>query len=164
MANTLNAEAYLTNLKRSLEKYIYDNLYTSEGFNIHWQGMILEESGVTEWIRERIEFIDKDFYRQGSTTQYAHNNKVLLTFDIFIKKSSLTVTDRHYEIRDAIAEYFKIGKDIQFRDYISSSAFKLWIRVRDIEDDGPMPETNEYLQYRISFELHYVELTNNSGT
>ena len=67
----LNPLSKVVNIKRSLDKYIYDNIYTTEGIDVDIEGLNFEESVHNEWIAPRILDIEPRFHRQGSSTQYA---------------------------------------------------------------------------------------------
>jgi len=153
-------QASATNLKRSLEKYFYDTIYTIEGLNINWEGVPFDDTAVSEWVQPRILDISSVYARQASSSKYGEISDVLFQVNIFVKKSGVTVSDRHYVIRDTIANYFGIGQSINLKHYIGDSSQLDIIKVRDIVNDSPMPEAQTLYQYIIAFELSYTRETN----
>ena len=149
----------IRNFKRSIEKYINDNLYTIEGIDIDFEGLPFNDTSYTEWIVSRIIDITEQYLRQGSSTQYAEDTNVLYQFTIYVKKSNITSSDRIYVIRDLIAKYFKINESITLYNYIDDSVSLNNFRVRKIINDFELPDTNELLQYIFAIEIDYTKLT-----
>jgi len=155
----INAASQIVNLKRSLEKYIYDNLYTTEGLNIDYHGLPFETTRFKEWIEPRIVYIEREYYKSASATQYGSNLNFIFNINIFVKKSGITTAHRHYQIRDIISDYFRIGEDIDFKDYYDTNATLCNIRIRSMIDDKAEVEEQEYLKYKVSWLLNYLEKT-----
>ncbi|HDZ15274.1 hypothetical protein LCGC14_0725790 [marine sediment metagenome] len=148
----------LTNVKRSLEKYIHDNLYTTENLSVDFDGVPFDDSAIAEsWLQPRIVNVDREYARQASSTKYGNDTDIELKFSIFVKKSGTTLTHKHYLLRDKVANYFKIGEDIDLKDYVGDSATLTNMRVRSISSDFPLPETNELLGYEVSWMINYTE-------
>ena len=150
--------ALLTNVKRSLEKYIYDNLFTTEGINIDFDGVPFDDTEVSEsWLQPRIINIDRDYVRQASGSKYGNDTDIELSFGIFVKKSGTTLTHKHYLLRDTVANYFKVGQDIDLKNYAGNRTRLTNMRIRSISTDSPEPETNTTLGYRVSWIINYTE-------
>ena len=75
-----------------------------------------------------------------------------------VKKSGAALTDRHYVLRDTVGEYFKIGQNIDYVHYVGDDSILATMRVRDILSDGPLPETDTLLRYRVTYLVEYLEL------
>ena len=159
----LNSLGRKTNIKRSIDKYLHFNLYTNEGINIDFEGLPFNNISLHEWIQARIINFNPTYHRQGSSMEYGSDVKIFLQLNIFVKKSNLTVSDRHYVIRDIIANYFKIGEDIDIIDYYDSLDYLCNIRVREIITDSPMPETNTLCHYMLVYGMNYTELISFAG-
>jgi len=151
----------MANVYRSLNKYVRDNLYTTEGYAVDFEGLAFDDTSVDEWIQFRILTATREFHRQGSTTEYAHTNSLMLNFNTFVKKSGVTLTDKHYMMRDTISNYFKVGKGITMYDYVGSGTTLCEMIVRRILTDTPLPETNELLSYNLTVECSFTEFTLN---
>src|SRR3990167_4545691 len=152
---TLDANASMANIKRSLDKYCNDNLYSTEGLNVSFEGLPFENVAYTEWVQPRILDITTQYHRQGSSTQYGETASVLFQINIFTKKSGVTIADRHYMIRDIVADYFKIGKDISIANYVSGTTALDNLRIREVVTDSPLPETSTMYQYVLAWNMNY---------
>lgn len=154
--------AKASNIKMSMDKYVSTNLATTESLPIDYEGVPFDNTANIEWIQPRILDIDSEFTRQGSNTEYSDSVDILYNFNIFVKKSGVTVSHRHYAIRDTIANYFKIGKDIDLKNYAESGSTQIAnMRVRELVTDGPLPEDNEYYSYVLTYNINYTRLTTN---
>jgi len=111
---TLDAVAQYTNVERSIEEYIKDSVLDVD---IDFYGLKFKEKDKTEWIRPRITSIDAEYIGRASASEYGESADVYLVIDCFTKKGHQTVADRHYELRDIVSDYFKIGEDIFVRGY-----------------------------------------------
>lgn len=154
----LNALAKNVNIKRSLEKYFYDNLQVSEGFDIDWEGVKFDDTNSSEWLQPRIIDSDSKYIGHASATEYGEQTDLLFQVNIFVKKVSTSLSDRHYSIRDIIAGYFTIGQTIPIADHVNSSQTTItYMKVRGIDDDRILPETQNLYQYIISFNIDYTK-------
>ena len=151
--------ASAANLKLSLEKYIYDNLYSVEDLDIDYEGLAFDDTVKTEWVQPRILDITSQFIRQSSSSKYGESANVLFQIGIFVKKGKMTSVDRCYRIRDMVAKYFKVGKDISLYDYINDDSELCKMRIRDVVNDDPMPEEKEYFRHILAIEIEYVRET-----
>jgi hypothetical protein len=147
-----------TNVKRSLDKYFYNNIYTTEGLSIDFDGVPFDQTAVAEsWVQPRIIEVVRDYVRQASGTKYGNSTDVELKVNIFVKKSGATLTHKHYLLRDKVAQYFEVGRDIDLKDYVGDSATLANMRVRSISMDSPLPETDTTLGYEVSWIVNYTE-------
>ncbi len=159
----LGNSASIVNIKRSLDKYLYDNLVSIEGLNVDFEGLSFSniQKDIT-WIVPRILDFDSTFYRQGSNTQYGENINILFQINIFTKQSSTTTSSEHYRVRDIILAYFKIGNDITIKNYVGDGLTTVdTMRIRSVEDIL-LPEREEFYQHAISIEMEYTRLTTES--
>lgn len=159
----LSQSSLMVNVKRSLDKYIYDNLDVNQNMNVDYEGLPFDNIVVTEWIIPRIKEMPRQYHRQGSDTEYAQTNNVLYDININVKKSGATTTDRHYILRDDVINYFRIGQDISLRDYAASgSTLICYMRVRDLKEDNPQTDDPDLMKYKIGLELDFTEMVTNA--
>jgi len=144
----------------SLDKYVYDNLVTTEGLSVDYEGKPFDNESADEWVQSRIFFPTTDFHRQGSSTEYADNVDIMLNMNIFVKKSGITISHRHYALRDIVANYFRVGQNIEIKNYAESGSTHItYVKVREDITDSPLPETNEYYQYNLTKVIQWTRLT-----
>jgi len=157
----LGSSAQVENVKRSLDKYIWDNLYTTEGIAVNFRGVPFDNTSVIEWVTPRFS-INREYAAWASKTKYGYDNKIILNITSNVKRSGATISDKHYLLADTIASYFKVGKVIDLKDWVGGSdgTYICGMKVRETLQDFALPETNELLSYRIVFELSYTEETN----
>ena len=149
----------LVNIKRSLDKYIYDNLGVIENMRVDYEGVPFNTMTVNEWAVPRIVSMRRNFHRQGSDTEYGQTNNIVYGININVKKSGATTTDRHYVLRDDIVSYFRVGQDIPLRDYSASgSTLVCYMRVRDLVEDNSLKDNNELLKYKVGVKLDFTEM------
>jgi len=157
----LNPLAKAVNIKRSLEYYISTYLGTSESLKVEYEGVPFDNLTVTEWITPRIIDSNPIFVRQSSSTDYGEDVNLLFQTNIHVKKSSITASDRHYVLRDIVADYFKIGKGIDISDWAGGSGTSTGehLKVRSIVNDSALPETDVTYEYILAYELTYTRST-----
>jgi len=155
----LNANGKFQNVKASLEKYIKDNLVTTEGLVVDFEGFPFEGTGRSEWIEERILGPgERDYHRQVSSTTTGQTTEIVLNFNIFVNPDKTTKTNRHYEIRDIVADYFKIGTQIDLYDFSNND----WttslqkMEVRDVITDRTIPDPS-FLQFTFTVGIAWQE-------
>ena len=147
------------NVKASLEKYIADNLVTGEGLRVSFEGLSFESATETEWIEETIlSFGNRDYHRQVDSTRKGQTTQVMLNFNIFVVPEKTKRTNRHYELRDKVATYFHLDKQIDLYDFeegeFTTSLQKL--EVREIITDSPIPDEN-FQQYTYTVGIDWLE-------
>jgi len=156
--NILGASAQIENVKRSLEKYIWDNLYTIEGISVDFYGLPFDNISITEWIVPRF-LMNRNYVSWASGIEYGYNNNIILNITINVKKTKTTTTDKHYVLRDTIVNYFKIGEDINLNDWVDTENYICNMRIREIIEDFSLPESDTLLSYRIVLGINYIEHT-----
>jgi len=155
----LSQSSLIVNVKRSLDKYIYDNLDVNQNMNVDYEGLPFDNIAINEWITPRIIDMPREYHRQGSDTEYAQTNNIIYSININVKKSGATTTDRHYILRDDVVNYFRIGQDISLRDYAASgSTLICYMRVRDLMEDSSLQDDNELLGYKVKVMLNFTEM------
>ena len=154
----LSNQGKVQNVKASLEKYIADNLSTTEGLTIAYEGFPFESSGVTEWVQENILKGGRSFHRQVDTTNIGQTTEVMINFNLFVDPSKTAKTNRHYELRDIVAGYFSIGKTISLYDFYNGEFVTSLqsMKVRDVVTDTAIPNDN-YLQYNYTISIDWLE-------
>ena len=156
----LNEGAKVSNLKRAIDLYCYTNFKNSEGLNVDFEGLPFDDTAVQSWVQPRIVDISESrFFPSGASGQYAEDCNILFQVNIFEKKSGSTNTLRHYEMRDSIANYLKIGQDITVYESSGTTAYGS-LRVRNVANDNRLAETNELNQYVYAVEMQWTRLTN----
>ena len=156
---TLNINGKIQNVKASIEKYIKDNLVTTSSFVVNFEGLPFEEANRAEWIEETILGLgNRDFHRQVSATTTGQTTQVMLNFNIFVNRELTAKTNRAYEIRDILADYFKIGTQIDLYDFsgddFTTSLQKM--EVNEIITDRAIPD-EYYSQYNFSVGINWLE-------
>jgi len=151
----LDFGAQIANIKMSLDKHIEDNI---SGVSIDYEGLPFNDKKTNFWLQPRIVDITSEFHRQSnnSGTSYGSTVNILFQTSIFVKKSGVVVSHKHWLLRDQIAGIFTIGADIPLKDYVNSNSGIASMRVRDIVNDFPMPETDTNYQYVFAVELDYL--------
>ena len=149
------------NIKRSIDKYLFDNIYTTEGIPIDFEGIKFDQVSNNEWIQPRIVNIQSVFRRQSSSTQYGEDTNILFQINIFVKKGHQTTSDRNFYIRDIVLHYFKFGQQITIYDYDGDLSSIGNMTVRNISDDFALEERQNIYQYVVSWEIdltrHYTK-------
>ncbi|NHJ85610.1 MAG: hypothetical protein FK734_09120 [Asgard group archaeon] len=152
-------ESKMQNVKASIEKYIGDNLVTTEGLKVNYEGLQFETDGLAEWVQEDLIGNTSEFHRQvDEQNRYGQTTSILLNFNIFVKKNETKKTNRHYEIRDLISNYFKIGTEINLYDFYNGdfSTVLQVMKIREIVTDRKIPDDNFY-QYAYTVSLDWLE-------
>ena len=143
------------NIITSLDKYLYDNLVTTQGMTIDWEGGdSVDISKVNEWIQPRIMMGVGNYIGGGaSPDQQGQETHLLYNVNIFVKRGSTTQKNRLQAIRDIVASYYTIGQTINLYDYADTDAVVEQMLIRDIETDSVIPpdarseEESTYYQY-----------------
>jgi len=156
---SLNANGKFQNVKASIEKYIRDNLIATEDLVFDIEGEPFERPSSQEWVEEVI--LGKGagiYHRQTSSTTTGKTVPVLLSLNIYVGKTETTKTNRHYEIRDVVANYLKIGTKIDLFDFADDD----WtnslqtMEVRDVVTDRAIPDP-DFHRYNYTVEIHWME-------
>lgn len=155
----LGASAQVENVKRSLEKYIWDNIYTTEGISVDFSGVPFNNKNSIEWVTPRF-LINRTYVSKASGTEYGYDNHIVLNITANVKKSGATISDKHYMMRDSIVNYFKIGEDINLNDWVGDGSYICNMRVREVIEDYALPESDELLSYKVVLGINYTEQTN----
>ena len=71
--------ASITNLKRSLDKYVSSSIEVIEGVDIDYEGVPFNNAYKRSFVMFRILDIDPVYMRQSSATEYGENVDVLVT-------------------------------------------------------------------------------------
>lgn len=152
------SQSGMANIKMSLDRHINDNV---SGVSINFEGLPFGNLEPAKWIQPRILDTISQYHRQSNSsgTSYGETVSVFYQINSFVRKSRMTKTYEHYELRDKIAEQLTIGKDITLRDYVGNGSSIASMRVREIITDGPLPETNDYLSYAFAVRLDYTRET-----
>lgn len=152
------------NVKASVEKYISENLAITELLTIDFEGIPFESSGSKEWIQER-------FMASNSTDSNSMGRKVggqktttkqaMISFNIFVNKERATKANRHYELRDKIADYFEVGEGINLYD-AENGDFSTVLQVMIVDEiitDMVIPN-DDYLQYNYTVGIEWLSKRN----
>ena len=158
LPDTLGSHGYITNVKRSLDKYLFDNIYTTNSIYVDYQGLSFSTFTVDEWIHPRIVDIKRTYLRQGSSTQYANKIDIFYGMFIYVKKGHQTTSDRHYKLKDIIQQYFIYNQKISLYNYVDNGAFVTYMKVREVDDNGPLQENNNLYSYLIQYRIDFTEL------
>ena len=153
------------NIITSLDKYLYDNLVTTQGMTIDWEGGdSVDISKVNEWIQPRIMMGVGNYIGGGaSPDQQGQETHLLYNVNIFVKRGSTTQKNRLQAIRDIVASYYTIGKTINLYDYADTDAVVEQMLIRDIETDSVIPpdarseEESTYYQYNYTPEIVVIQ-------
>ena len=107
---TLNAGAMNTNIKMSLDAYIKDQV---SGVSIDFEGLPFNDTETASWIQPRIIDINSAYAGHSSGTEYGDESNILFQVNIFVKKSGVTITHKHYQIRDIVAKTMNLSPLIE---------------------------------------------------
>lgn len=154
----MHNEGKIQNIKASFEKYIHDNIVMIEGLNVNFEGLPFESEGKVEWIQESMMKGGYDYHRQVDNENYGKTSVIMINFNIFVNKDKVKKTNRHYEIRDIIAEYFKIGTQVDLYDFsqadFNNSLQKM--KLREIVTDQVISD-NDFYQYNYTCSFDWLE-------
>ena len=153
----LNDGAKQANLKRSLDLYCKATFGVSEGLSVSYEGLPFDDTAFQNWVQPRIVGGTRKFYRSGSSTEYAQDENILFQVNIFEKKSGATNTLQCYAIRDMVAYHFRPGKDITIYEETGTTSVGK-VKIRDVANDEPLPETNELNQYVFAVDMQWTRL------
>jgi len=149
----------MQNVKASIENYIQKKLVLDEELIVQFEGMPFEADGYNEWIREEIVGKTTEIYFRDAELGYdGVVSGIMLQFNIFVNKEKTSKTNRHYEIRDLIAEHFNLGNKINlydFQEYDYDNSLQT-LAIRDIITDQPIPN-DQYHQYNYTVLIHWIE-------
>ena len=153
------------NIITSLDKYLYDNLVTAQGFTIDWEGGdSVNLLKVNEWIQPRIMRGVGNYIGGGaSPDQQGQETHLLYSVNMFVKRGSTTQKNRLQAIKDIVASYYTIGQTINLYDYADTDAVVEQMLIRDIETDSVIPpdarseEESTYYQYNYTPEIVVIQ-------
>jgi hypothetical protein len=154
-----HATSKLENIKISVEKFLYDNLITTESLFVDWEGVPFESgaSPVTKWIQPRlISFLDPTWKPKATASTRGNVASCILNVNIFVKRDFADSADEHYELRDTVAKYVFSGVSIPLRDYASGTT-RPWVTLIDVDDittDTAIPNPDHW-QYNYSVSLSW---------
>lgn len=153
------SQSKVQNVKASIENYIGDNLVTTEGLKVNFEGLKFETEGLEEWIQEDIMGEVPEFHRQvDEDGNFGQTVSIILNFNIFVNKDKTRKTNRHYEIRDIIYNYFYIGAQINLYDFSQgdfNNALQV-MKIREIITDMKIPDDNFY-QYTFTVGIDWLQ-------
>lgn len=154
----LDAEGHPANVKYSIERYL--NGTCGSSYTFHWEGTPAENTE-DEFIQEQLlNFSGGMYHRQveeGSTNIQGETVPVMLSLNIFVKKTKTTKTNRHFEIRDDVLHHIHEGKTFNMFDYVggnTSSAIAV-LKFRDVVTDIPVPDP-DYHQWNLTVEFDWL--------
>jgi hypothetical protein len=158
----VHATNSMVNIKASIEKYIYDNLDSTESITIDYEGLPFESgaTAITQWVQPRLlDTIDPTWKPKATATTRGNLANVILNMNIFVKKDWASGATAHYTLRDTIANYFYSGVSIPLRDYVGGTT-RPWTTkmvVADVVTDTPIlgPEL-DLLHYNYSVEIEWI--------
>ena len=156
-----NIEGKIQNVKASIEKYIHDNIVVTDDIKINFEAYPFEISDESEWVNEYFtETRDREYHRNVDVgSVYGQTNPLYLTFMIHVVKEKTKKTNRHYEIRDIIANYFSIGSKINLYDF-SNNEFNTVIqtmKVREIDLDEALLDERKFYIYNYTVVIDWLE-------
>ena len=156
---TYPGEGKAQNIKASLEKYIRDNIVLIEGLYVVFEGFPWSSTAQEEWIHENILTLrsNSQYHRQVGENTYGETLEIILDFSIFVNKEKTRKTNRHQELRDIIANYFKVGTEINLYDFASADFNTVLqkLKVHEIITDEVIPNNN-YLQYNYTASILWL--------
>jgi len=152
----LNNEASIENVKYSIERYLSSNL---SGVSFAWEGTPFESRGVPEFVQEQLLGVGTTLYhRQVGGEKEGQTAEVLLNLNIFVSMEGTTKTNRHYELRDTLYEYLKIGSQIPLYDFASGNTTTAiqTMKVREVVTDTPVPNPDHW-QYNLTVAIDWLQ-------
>jgi len=155
-----NKEGKLQNVKASLEKYVHDNIVCYEDIRVNFEGIIFENDNSPEWVSETILALDDKVYHRGVDVGVdGQTCSVALNFNIFVVKEKTKKTNRHYEIRDVLADYFYIGKLIPMYDFSNDDFENIiqYLKIREVDTDEPILDQRKYWIYNYMVFIDWQE-------
>lgn len=156
-----DATSIFRNVKASVEKFLKDNIYTTESIAISYEGMPFESGSSLqyEWIQPRLlSFVDPSWQPKSAALTRGNKASVLLNINCFVNKENITAANRHYALRDICNKYLYSGCSIPLRDYVGGTTrpFECLMYVRQITTDTPVPNKN-FSQWNYTVELEWIK-------
>jgi len=156
-------EGKFQNAKASIEKYVHENIVVTEGLRVNFDGVVFENDDSPEWISETIFGLDDKVYHRGVDVGVdGQTDNIVLNFNIFVVKEKTNKTNRHYELRDILADYFYIGKKIPMYDF-SNDEFETIIqnlKIREVDTDEAVLDQRKYWIYNYMVFIDWLEKWN----
>ena len=158
----VDATARIENVKASLDSHVATQLETGKSLAVDWNSTDFKTKAVDAYIRPRLLNIARgDFYRvAGSAGEKGHDAVLIYQIDCFVKVAETTNRLRHMEIRDLVAEEFKVGTMIALGDYFTNSSNPSRVETLkcfEIDTDREIPEANGFQQWVFAVNIHYLE-------
>ena len=159
---TLDPSYKIENVITSLDKYLYDNLVTTEGLTIDWEGGDSVDIGnVDEWIQPRLMEGIPQYLHWILGNRIGQNTHFLYNINIFVKRGASSSAggslnkNRLIQLRDIVATYYCIGKEIDLMDYSGANTLIDKMIVQNIFTDSNIPSAAA----RIEIESTYYQWT-----
>jgi hypothetical protein len=154
----LEASSRVSNIRRSMNKYMQDKLADTEGHSLDWGQPNFKEEGLEQWIQFRLLFGGGKFQRQVGLSSLGEYVRCFLNFNIFEKyPSRLNIYSLH-ELRKDIIEWC-YQKFIPVYDYETvGSPLAGSIGIQEILNDALIDygDVNGIRQWNINFLGRYL--------
>jgi len=156
---TLGASAKLSNIKRSLDVYLYEHaVLSSYAFDIG-PPIPFSDASLAEWLQPRLlEPARTAAYQQVSSTQRGEGWTLLVNVNIFVRPAAQTLAHRLQQIRDAVIAVFTENTRIEVRDYEGSNTLVGHLVVDQIQTDRHVndPARIDLEQWNIVVALRWI--------
>lgn len=157
---TVDKTLSVSNIRASLDRYMYDRFVTIDGLVVHWDGAKdIDTNTVDEWVQPRTLYGAPDYLGWICETKRGWNRPILENINIFLRKGSTNNLQRIDELRDIVANYFNIGQTIVLKDYHTGTGASIdYLTVRDIMTDTNFPTGDQlYWQWVYTPVLYLVQ-------
>lgn len=112
----LHASAMLQNLKKSIEVYLKPRI---EAFcpAVDWDGLDGPPAGAQEWIQPRLIVTGGQYHRQVGPSLWGESRSVLISVNIYARRTDPPQPGRLYELRDQAAAILGPGTVMDLTDF-----------------------------------------------
>jgi hypothetical protein len=122
---TIQALGRMENIIASLEKYVQDNLVTTDSVAVGFPGVPFEPRSKDSWAElTYLKQAHKSVFRRVDATNRGGDASLLIQFLCFARRRTSTGATVHRaacaRIRDKILGRFQLGREIDVKDYAAS--------------------------------------------
>ncbi len=137
--STLEPEAKVENLKKSVESYLA-LFFNSRGLPVDWEGAETLPGEPPEWVQIRLQPVEHIFHRQVGRDLWGESVYFFISFNFFVRPGPGVNASRTHQLRDMTLEAVSPGGFIVLRDFAAAPPVEIGrIKILSITADRPVP-------------------------